>query len=229
MASSTYNFTDGSITGRAAAVQSKYIETPIEVKRALIDCSLQTLDAGEADVAQCLSIPADTTVISCFIRVLTAETADGSVDLGYGTDADYWGSCLHIDATGSTSQVLTGSETWDPGVIGDGNEEMEEVTVVGAAIGDPVIVSHTSDLADLELTASVTAEDTVTVVLSNSTGGDINVLTGLLEVSILKAPRATAPLFFATADTIDVTASAVNGDVNIDGAKFEVIAVCINH
>ena len=225
----TYNFTDGSVTGQETATQTNCIETPLEVRRNTIDFSQQTLEAGEADVAQCLIIPAYTTVVSAFIRVITAEGADGSVDLGYGTDPDYWGNCLHLDATGSASTVLTGSETWDAASMGDGNEEMEEVTVVGAAIGDTVIVNLGIDIIDLEISGQVTAEDTVTIVLSNNTGGTLDLGSTTLEVFVLKAPRAAAPVYFAAADTIDVVATTVNGDVDIDGAKIEVIALCINH
>ncbi len=225
----TYDFITGTITGRQTAVQKNRISDELHVLRGELNCAYQTINAGEADVAQVIAIPAGTTVLSCFARVITAETADGSIDLGYGSDADYWGSCLHVDATGTCNTVLTGSTTWDAGSIADGDEEAQDVTVVGVALGDPVLVTMGVDVADLVVQASVTAEDTVTVLLANNTGGAIDLASTTVEVMILKAPRAAAPLYFATADTIDITASVVNGDVDLDGAKIEVVAVCVKH
>ena len=88
---------------------------------------------------------------------------------------------------------LAGSATWDPGSIADGNEEAKEVTVTGAALGDFVIgVSHTIDVADVTLTAAVTAADTVTCVLANNTGGAIDIATGTVAVRVIAASvRAT--------------------------------------
>jgi hypothetical protein len=225
----TYNFIDGSITGQEAAEQKNYIPEDIVVYRNTVDFSMQSLDVSVPDVAQALQIPARTTVIKAFIRVITAETADGLVNLGYGTDADYWGKSLNIDVTGVASTVLTGSETWDAASIADGAEEMEEVSVVGAAMGDYAIATINSDTLDGILSAHVTAEDTVTIVVANNTGGAIDLASGTLEVMVFKAPRAVAPVYFSSADTIDITGSAVNGDVDIDGAKVEVVALCIKH
>jgi hypothetical protein len=64
--------------------------------------------------------------------------------------------------------LLEGSDTWDAGSIADGNFESADVTVTGAAIGDYAIASFGVDTVDHQLTADVTAADTVTVTLSNS-------------------------------------------------------------
>jgi hypothetical protein len=225
----TYNFCDGSVTGGATATQKLLIDPDFQVRRNTIDCSIQTIDAGETDVAQCLAIPARTTVLNAYINVITAETADATVHLGYGSDTDYWGQDLNLDATGNASTVLTATSTWDAASIDDGNEEVKDITVAGAAIGNPVLVTLGVDLVDLVITATVTAEDTVSVVLANNTGGAIDLASATAEVFVLKAPRAASPLYFASADTIDIVASTTNGDVDLDGAKFEVVALCINH
>ncbi|MFA5500920.1 MAG: hypothetical protein WC404_07575 [Candidatus Omnitrophota bacterium] len=71
--------------------------------------------------------------------------------------------------------ILSGTATWDASSIADGDEEAKEITVTGAELGDPVLMSCLSiDIADLQLTADVTASNTVTAVLSNSTGGAID-------------------------------------------------------
>lgn len=78
-----------------------------------------------------------------------------------------------------------GYATWDPGEIADGAEEAKEITVTGAGLGDFVIgVSFSLDIVDLQLTADVTAANTVTAVLSNSTGGAINLASGTVRVLV---------------------------------------------
>ncbi len=47
------------------------------------------------------------------------------------------------------------------------------VAVVGAELGDFVLLAVELDNADLELFATVTAADAVTIVLSNNTGGTL--------------------------------------------------------
>ena len=82
---------------------------------------------------------------------------------------------------------LQGSETKDWGNIADGDEEAEEVTVTGAALGDYAVATMSIDVTDLTITASVTASNAVTVVLGNFTGGAINLGSGTLTVKVFKA------------------------------------------
>lgn len=86
-------------------------------------------------------------------------------------------------------EILFGSETKDWGSIADGDEEAEEVTVTGAALGDFAIASMSVDVADLQLSADVTAANTVTCVLSNSTGGAIDLGSGTLKVMVIKTQK----------------------------------------
>ena len=79
---------------------------------------------------------------------------------------------------------LSASATWDAGSIADGDEEAKDVTVVGAALGDTVDVSLSIDVADLALTAKVTAADTVTCQLLNNTGGAIDLASATINVYV---------------------------------------------
>lgn len=81
---------------------------------------------------------------------------------------------------------FTGSDTWNPASIADGNEEAKEVTVTGAALGDYAIASFSLDVADLVLDAQVTAANTVTCILANNTGGAIDLASGTVRVLVLK-------------------------------------------
>lgn len=74
--------------------------------------------------------------------------------------------------------------TWDPGSIASGAEEVKEITVSGAALGDLVLVSFSLDVQDLTLTAAVTATNTVTAQLSNLTGSAVNLGSGTLKALV---------------------------------------------
>ena len=78
------------------------------------------------------------------------------------------------------------SETWDPGNHATATEEVGELTVSGATLGDYVIASFSVDLADQSLTAAVTAADTVTYQMFNLTGGDLNIGSGTIKVCVLR-------------------------------------------
>lgn len=80
---------------------------------------------------------------------------------------------------------LQASETFDAGSIADGDEEVGEITVTGAALGDFVLVSHSLDVADLAITAAVTAANTVTYQLLNNTGGAVDLGSGTVTVRVL--------------------------------------------
>ena len=86
------------------------------------------------------------------------------------------------------NSYLEASETKDWGSIDDGNELTEDVTVTGAAMtGDFAVATMSVDVVDLTITASVTAANTVTVVVGNFTGGALDLGSGTLYVKVFKA------------------------------------------
>ena len=89
--------------------------------------------------------------------------------------------------TDGTHKFLEGSATWDPGSIANGAEEAKEVTVTGAVLGDVAIASFSLDVTDLAISASVTAADTVTVLLLNNTGGAIDLASGTVRAMVIGA------------------------------------------
>lgn len=82
--------------------------------------------------------------------------------------------------------TLIGSASWNPGSIADGDEAVTDVTVTGAALGDYAVASFSVDTADLAISASVTATNTVTVSLLNNTGGAIDLASGTVRVVVVK-------------------------------------------
>ncbi len=124
---------------------------------------------------------------------------DGEVDLNIGYKADIRATSNNVTyrnmetgqltiagGTGNIIHGLIGNDTWDPGVISTGAEEAKELTVTGAVLGDFAIASFSLDVTDLVLNAQVTAADTVTCVLANNTGGDINIGSGMLRAKVIK-------------------------------------------
>lgn len=82
--------------------------------------------------------------------------------------------------------VLSGSATWDPGSIADGEMEATDITVTGAVLGDFVLASFSADIEDLVISAAVTAADTVTAVLANTTGGAVDLASGTVAVRVIR-------------------------------------------
>ena len=85
----------------------------------------------------------------------------------------------------SVTKFAIASETKDWGSVSDGDEAAEEVTVTGAQLGDFAFASMSIDTTDITLTATVTAADTVTVILANNTGGSIDLGSGTLYVMVM--------------------------------------------
>jgi len=134
----------------------------------------------------------------------------------------------NLSAAGKATKIqpqfgrLTGSDTWDPGSIADGDEETKEVTVTGAALGDFVRVSFSLDVADLVLDAKVTAANTVTCVLANNTGDAVDLTSGTISVEVFNLDRPAALVEYAAGASFGVDVTTAAGSACT--ADFDVIA-----
>ena len=90
---------------------------------------------------------------------------------------------IHTFGIGQTKT----SVTWDPGSVAAGAKVSTTVTVSGAALGDFVLASFSLDIQELTMTASVSAANTVEVVLANLTGASVDLSSGTLAVIVLKS------------------------------------------
>lgn len=79
------------------------------------------------------------------------------------------------------------SKTWTPGSVASGGDVSTTVTVSGAALGDFVLVSFSLDLQELGISASVTAANTVEVVLQNNTGAAVVLGEGTLKALVFQS------------------------------------------
>lgn len=77
--------------------------------------------------------------------------------------------------------------TWNPASVANGGIVSTTVTVAGANLSDYAIVSFSLSLQGMEMTASVSATNTVTVVLSNLTGASVDLASGTLSVLVFKS------------------------------------------
>jgi hypothetical protein len=89
------------------------------------------------------------------------------------------------------ARFLVGTATWDPAATAatQGAVVTTTVAVTGAAVGDPVSVSHTSftNAQAAVLEAHVSSADTVSVKLVNTTAVAVDLTTGTLKVVVFKS------------------------------------------
>lgn len=84
-------------------------------------------------------------------------------------------------------KVFAAQGVWDADSIADGDEAVDTLTVTGVALGDIVLgVSCSVDVADLVLSAAVTAANEVTVSLANNTGGAVNLGSATYRVVVAR-------------------------------------------
>jgi hypothetical protein len=101
-----------------------------------VSFATQNLDAGDGDVQQALQLPAGTIILGCWLNVITAETANGTCDLGYGGSVNFWGDALALDATGPIASTSAGN-----------------ILVLSSA--DTIDIKATTDTADVDLDGGV--------------------------------------------------------------------------
>lgn len=107
-----------------------------------------------------------------------------------------WLTALLADVTAIRALfagMLSGSATWDAGSLVDAAGESKDITVTGAALGDFVLCSMNVDVADMTISAQVTAADTVTVRLQNESGGTLDLASTTVNVRVIPKTAFVAP------------------------------------
>ena len=85
---------------------------------------------------------------------------------------------------GTVSTDISGSATYDPPSLVDGDGATTTVTVTGAALGDFARASFSFDTQGITVTAWVSAINTVSVRFQNETGGTIDLASGTLRAVV---------------------------------------------
>jgi hypothetical protein len=118
---------------------------------------------------------------------LAARLSDNSADCPV--------SCSNLTASGTlrvgggtvVANILSATATLDFGSIGSNDTETLTITVTGAVAGDSVFLGCPAGLdADLIFCASVTAADTVTVRMHNSTGGAVDPASATFRATVIR-------------------------------------------
>ena len=92
-----------------------------------------------------------------------------------------------VSSTTKIPALLLGTLTWNPASLANAANVSQDVTVAGAAVGDVAVAGFTGiTAAGWRLTATVRATDTVSVMLTNNTGGAVDLPSGTLTVVVLK-------------------------------------------
>jgi len=114
-------------------------------------------------------------------RTRACFAAGDRITFIYDKHFDKW-----VDFSGHTSDVLEASTTYNAPSIAAGGSTTTTVTVTGAAIGDLATASLGLSTAGLLLSATVTAANTVTVVLANLTGAAVDLASTTLAVTVTR-------------------------------------------
>jgi hypothetical protein len=107
----------------------------------------------------------------------------------YSSRSNYFASATEGPAAGSLrfeAPYVTGTSTYDPPSLADGASTTTTITATGAALGDPVSIGFSVPLAGMNLTAYVSAADTVTAVFDNESGGVLDLASGTLRAVVFK-------------------------------------------
>jgi len=145
------NYIDGSYRNPPAIVKN---ETFFELWEAKMDFSYLTGTA--ADVIQLLELKPKTWVYNVWLNVLTAGTAAGKIDIGYGSDTDYWGAAMPIDTAGVVTHKM-----------------ME----TGGGIRERSLLANTP--------LYFAAADTIDIIPTKNEGGAASIVAGVVNVCVL--------------------------------------------
>lgn len=137
---------------------------------------------GESSIEDC-----DGRDFPSFIRV-RSSSGSGTPTIRLGRGNKYSGAIVDDDAGGHGNLRFAGwlraSTTWDPASVAAGGSVSTTVAVPGARFGDAASATLGVNLSGLVLSAHVSANNTVTVVLANPTAGAVDLPSTTLRVRV---------------------------------------------
>lgn len=75
--------------------------------------------------------------------------------------------------------------SWTPGTIANGSSASRTVTVTGVVLGWIALASFSLSIGNMSISAQVTGADTVTVIITNNTGGPVTLGAGFVRVLVI--------------------------------------------
>ena len=91
---------------------------------------------------------------------------------------------ISLSDIASETAVLYAELDWTAALIANGAQTIVTVTVTGAILGYVVNASYDKSLQALQMTASVDSNDTVKILLQNSTGAGVTLADGRFRVYV---------------------------------------------
>lgn len=172
----------GGTSGATAVVKDFRITTELMIERTRSGTFSggETITGSISGVSTTYTSTAYTVAMRNSYNTITALYEANNNDLRLTTD---YRNAITGYLSGS---VLTGSSTYNPPSLADGESVATTVTVTGASFGDYVTATFSNALQGIEITASVTATGTVTVTFRNNTGGPIDLSSGFVRVRVTK-------------------------------------------
>ncbi len=178
-------FSGGALTANLKSI------TTIDDSRLVYVVDLETpVAAAAASAATALGAKTDAqTAQAAASASQAAAAASAALAASYvaGTDPDQLvragelGTAAFLDLT-----ILYASTTWDAPSCANAAQVSTTVSVPGADIGDKVFPSASISLSGLNLRGEVTAQDIVTLYLSNLTGSSVDLASATYYVAVLK-------------------------------------------
>lgn len=110
---------------------------------------------------------------SLILIFATASTAGSFYLDGWSVTAGNAGGSAFFTPNAYEFVRYTGQATFNPGTISDGSFVAQNFTVLGATLGMSATAGAGVDVVDCLVSATVTAANTVTVVIQNETGGSV--------------------------------------------------------
>lgn len=108
------------------------------------------------------------------------------LDLSYpSTEEKEFQNFMALSGEGAIKGISVASETHDFGSLVDAAGETGSITVIGAALGDFVLVSAAVDLVDMTLTGYVQSADTVEYRLQNESGSTADLASTTVSVLVI--------------------------------------------
>lgn len=138
------------------------------------DCDDSVLEASDITAPNFITNTTGLTVLSSKV------TCSGTYIGGTSNNLSF------INCSGGLASVLAGSATYDPPSLTTGLQATTTVTATGAAVGDIARASFSKALQGIQLSAEVSAANTVSCTFKNGTAGTLDLASGTLRVRVEK-------------------------------------------
>jgi hypothetical protein len=123
---------------------------------------------------------------SCYVKSTNTITCRIQNESGGASSVVTSTADLKVYVIDESRADCKGSKIYNPPSLADAEGVSIDVTCLGARIGDFALAAFTQNLEGMLLSATVSANDTVTVRIQNETGGVLDISSGILKTIVFK-------------------------------------------